>query len=163
MSKYLMIDFGSTFTKLVAVDTEKEDIIATAAHFTTVVEDITIGYNNALKELYKKIGEEIKFDKLGTFMYSKEDGTPASKLKEQVHHMTKKSRYKKIMSIQKAISKKNLEEKLTKLKTSLEYFDEIINAKEPSRIILQMIIDKIYIHRDKTIRFKLKTDIEKMI
>ena len=64
MSKYLMIDFGSTFTKLVAVDTEKEDIIATAAHFTTVAEDITIGYNNALKELYKKLGEEIKFDKI---------------------------------------------------------------------------------------------------
>ena len=64
MSKYLMIDFGSTFTKLVAVDTEIEDIIATAAHFTTVAEDITIGYNNALKELYKKIGEEIKFDKI---------------------------------------------------------------------------------------------------
>ena len=59
-----MIDFGSTFTKLVAVDTQKEDIIATAAHFTTVAEDITIGYNNALKELYKKIGEEIKFDKI---------------------------------------------------------------------------------------------------
>ena len=64
MSKYLMIDFGSTFTKLVAVDTEKEDIIATASHFTTVAEDITIGYNNALKELYKKLGEEIQFDKI---------------------------------------------------------------------------------------------------
>lgn len=64
MSKYLMIDFGSTFTKLVAVDTEKEDIIATAAHFTTVADDITIGYNNALKELYKKLGQEVKFDKI---------------------------------------------------------------------------------------------------
>lgn len=63
MSKYLMIDFGSTFTKLVAVDTEKEDIIATASHFTTVNDDITIGYNNALKKLYETIGEEIKFDK----------------------------------------------------------------------------------------------------
>ena len=58
--------------------------------------------------------------------------------------------------------KKNLEEKFEQLKTSLEYFDEIINAKEPSRIILQLIIDKIYIHRDKTIRFKLKSDIEKL-
>lgn len=64
MSKYLMIDFGSTFTKLVAVDTQKEDIIATASHFTTVAEDITIGYTNALKELYKKLGEEIQFDKI---------------------------------------------------------------------------------------------------
>lgn len=64
MSKYLMIDFGSTFTKLVAVDALKEDIIATASHFTTVSEDITIGYQKALKLLYKKIGSEIKFDKI---------------------------------------------------------------------------------------------------
>ena len=64
MSKYLMIDFGSTFTKLTAVDTGLEDIIATSAHFTTVATDITIGYENALKELYKKLGAEIKFDKL---------------------------------------------------------------------------------------------------
>ena len=64
MSKYLMIDFGSTFTKLTAVDTETEDIIATASHFTTVAEDITIGYHNALKVLYEKIGKEIKFDKI---------------------------------------------------------------------------------------------------
>ena len=34
MSRYLMIDFGSTFTKLTAVDTEKEDIIATLTAFT---------------------------------------------------------------------------------------------------------------------------------
>lgn len=64
MSRYLMIDFGSTFTKLVAVDTLKEDIIATASHFTTVATDITIGYENALEELYKKIGERVKFDKI---------------------------------------------------------------------------------------------------
>lgn len=58
--------------------------------------------------------------------------------------------------------KKSLEEKIQEVKTALEYFDEIINAKEPNRIILQMIIDKIYIHRDKTIRFKLKIDIDKL-
>ena len=32
--------------------------------------------------------------------YSKEDGTPASRLKEQIHPMTKKSRYNKIMKLQ---------------------------------------------------------------
>lgn len=45
-------------------------------------------------------------------MYSKEDGTPASRLKEQVHHMTKKSRHGKIMQKQKEISKENLEKKI---------------------------------------------------
>ncbi len=58
MSRYLMIDFGSTFTKLVAVDTEKEDIIGTASHFTTVDTDIVIGYKRALIKLSEKLGTE---------------------------------------------------------------------------------------------------------
>ncbi len=62
-------------------------------------------------ELYEFVSKT-KFDKLGTFMYSKEDGTPAAKLKEQIHYMTKKSRHRKIMSMQKEISKENLEKKL---------------------------------------------------
>ena len=61
--KYLMIDFGSTFTKLTAVDTELEDVIGTSSAFTTVATDITIGYYKALDELYKNIGEKIEFDK----------------------------------------------------------------------------------------------------
>lgn len=40
-------------------------------------------------ELYKFI-EEARFDKLGCFSYSKEDGTPAARLKEQIHPMTKR-------------------------------------------------------------------------
>ena len=59
--------------------------------------------------------------------------------------------------------KKNLEQKVNKLKTAVEYFDEMINAKVPNRMILQMMIDKIYIDRSKMIQFELKTDIEKMI
>ena len=65
MSRYLMIDFGSTFTKLTAVDSNLEDVIATASHFTTVDTDISIGYKNALKVLADKLGEENpKFDKI---------------------------------------------------------------------------------------------------
>lgn len=45
-------------------------------------------------------------------MYSKEDGTPAARLKEQVHHMTKKSRHQKIMKEQKEISNENLKQKV---------------------------------------------------
>ena len=56
--------------------------------------------------------KEAKFDKLGCFAYSKEDGTPAARIKEQIHPMTKKSRYNKIMSLQKEISKQNLEKRI---------------------------------------------------
>ena len=42
-----------------------------------------------------------------------------------------------------ADEKKTLEENIIKLKTAVEYFDEIINSEEPNRMILQMLIDKI--------------------
>ena len=63
MKNYLLIDFGSTNTKLTAVDVENAEIIGTAKHFTTVEEDIRIGYNNALKELYSKYGK-LEFEKI---------------------------------------------------------------------------------------------------
>ena len=56
--------------------------------------------------------EEARFDKLGAFMYSKEEGTPAAQLPEQVYGTTKKSRYNKIMKIQQRISKENLQNKI---------------------------------------------------
>ncbi len=56
-------------------------------------------------ELYNYV-EEAKFDRLGAFSYSKEDGTPAAKIKTQVHPMTKKSRYNKIMKLQAKVSEK---------------------------------------------------------
>ena len=65
------------------------------------------------EELYNFV-KEAKFDKLGAFTYSKEDGTPASRLKEQIHHMTKKARYNKIMKLQQEISKENEKKQIGK-------------------------------------------------
>ena len=59
-------------------------------------------------ELYNFV-QETKFNKLGVFKYSKEDGTPAARLKEQIHYKTKQSRFNKIMEIQQLISKEKLE------------------------------------------------------
>lgn len=55
------------------------------------------------EELYNFI-KETKFDRLGAFSYSKEEGTPAEKLPNQIHTNTKKSRYNKIMSLQQQIA-----------------------------------------------------------
>ena len=63
------------------------------------------------QELYDFINKT-KFDKLGVFKYSKEEGTPASTMKNQIHHMTKKSRYNKIMSLQQIISNEKLKDKI---------------------------------------------------
>ena len=69
--------------------------------------------NKDFEELYNFV-KEAKFDKLGVFMYSKEDGTPAEKMPNQIHGNTKKSRYNKIMRLQKGISKENLEKRVGK-------------------------------------------------
>ena len=58
--------------------------------------------------------KETKFDRLGTFMYSKEDGTPAAKLPKQIHGNTKKSRYNKIMKEQQKIAAEKMKEKIGK-------------------------------------------------
>lgn len=66
MDAILLIDFGSTYTKLTAVDIENEEIIGTAKDLTTVDTDIMTGFNKAYEELQKKTsGKEVKFiDKL---------------------------------------------------------------------------------------------------
>lgn len=61
-----------------------------------------------------KFVQQAKFDKLGAFMYSKEEGTPAAKLPDQIHGNTKKSRYNKIMQIQQKVSNQNLRKKIGK-------------------------------------------------
>ena len=62
-------------------------------------------------ELYEFV-HRAKFEKLGVFKYSKEDGTPAEKIKNHIHHKTKESRQRKIMLLEKQISKIKLEEKI---------------------------------------------------
>lgn len=64
MPKYLLIDFGSTFTKLTAVDSVSGDILGTASHVTTVTEDIRIGYRAALADLREKQVGDAAFDRI---------------------------------------------------------------------------------------------------
>ena len=55
MKAVLLIDFGSTYTKLTAVDIEAEAILATAASYTTVQTDINDGLRNGLAQLEEKL------------------------------------------------------------------------------------------------------------
>ena len=76
---------------------------------------LIVGFPGETKEDFeelKEFVEKAKFDKLGTFMYSKEDGTPAEKLPDQIHGNTKKARYNQIMKVQQEISKNLQEQKV---------------------------------------------------
>jgi uncharacterized protein (TIGR01319 family) len=53
---YLLIDFGSTYTKLTAVDLAAPAVLGTASALTTVEEGLIVGYQKARQELAKAVG-----------------------------------------------------------------------------------------------------------
>lgn len=57
MKPVLLIDFGSTYTKITAVDVESETVLGTARGITTVTTDITQGLNEALEQLFLQTGK----------------------------------------------------------------------------------------------------------
>ena len=64
----------------------------------TIRTTLIVGFPGETKEDFKELEDfvkETKFDKLGAFQYSKEEGTPAAKLPDQIHGNTKKARYNK--------------------------------------------------------------------
>ncbi len=81
----------------------------------TLRTSLIVGFPGETQKDFEELSDFVKkakFDKLGAFMYSKEDGTPAAKLPNQIHGNTKKSRYNKIMEIQQKISNENLQRKI---------------------------------------------------
>jgi ribosomal protein S12 methylthiotransferase len=50
--------------------------------------------------------KSVQFDRLGAFAYSKEEGTPAAKMKDQLSEREKQTRQEKLMTVQQKISAK---------------------------------------------------------
>ena len=71
MKPILLIDFGSTYTKLTAVDVEGEAILGTAQSYTTIETDIGDGLRKGLALLEKKTG---KLDFVETYACSSAAG-----------------------------------------------------------------------------------------
>lgn len=78
---------------------------------TTLIVGFPGETDNDFKQLYSFV-EESKFDRLGAFSYSAEDGTPASKFIDQVSENIKEERRNMIMQLQQRVSKDNLEKKV---------------------------------------------------
>ncbi len=56
MTPILLIDFGSTYTKVTAIDLDAAQLLGTAAAFTTVSTDIMEGLEQALAQLERQTG-----------------------------------------------------------------------------------------------------------
>jgi len=57
MENVLLIDYGSTYTKVTAVNLSESRLLGTASAFTTVETDVSDGLNTALDELYGQTGK----------------------------------------------------------------------------------------------------------
>lgn len=108
--------------------TSKEEIINLIKEIrknipnATLRTSIIVGFPGETNEDFEELMDFIelaKFDNLGAFMYSKEEGTPAASFKNQIHGNTKKSRYNKLMQKQQEIVRKKLEEQIQKQDTVL--------------------------------------------
>ena len=83
----------------------------------TLRTSLIVGFPGETQENFEELYEFVKktkFDKLGVFKYSKEENTPAASMPNQIHYKTKEARERKIMNLQKDISKEKLEKNIGK-------------------------------------------------
>lgn len=112
---------SNTVLKAMNRRTNKEDIVSLINKLRKNIPDIIlrttfiVGFpgegEDDFNELYDFI-EDIKFDKLGVFSYSKEEDTPAYEMKDQIEETVKQERVEKIMDLQKDISESLMKNKV---------------------------------------------------
>lgn len=68
---------------------------------------LIVGFPGETEEDFKKLlhfVEEVQFDRLGVFCYSREEGTPAASMPDQVSERLKRERHRKLMRAQARVS-----------------------------------------------------------
>jgi ribosomal protein S12 methylthiotransferase len=88
---------------------------------------LIVGYPGETQEVFEELKEFVRstrFDRLGCFMYSAEEGTPAYELEDDISEELKQQRIEEILEIQQEISLEKNQEKVGK------EFDVIIDRRE---------------------------------
>lgn len=104
---------SNTVLKRMGRRNTKESLVQVIEKLRRQIPDIAIrttlitGFPGETEEEFQEMLEfvqESRFDRLGVFCYSQEEGTPAAKLPEQIDEDTKQSRQAQLMELQRAIS-----------------------------------------------------------
>lgn len=105
--------------------TSKEEIIGKINNLRENIPNIVlrtsliVGFPGESEEDFNELKDfinNIKLDKVGVFTYSREEGTPAAIMEDQIDEEVKKTREEEIMLLQKAVS-----EEINKNKVGREY------------------------------------------
>ena len=79
----------------------------------TIRTTLMVGFPGETDEDFQKLCDfikEVRFDDMGAFKFSPQDGTPAARMTDQVPEEVKENRYHELMAIQAAISEENNED-----------------------------------------------------
>ncbi len=157
--------------------TDKESILKLVKNLRKEIPDVIlrttliVGFpgetEDQFQELYDFV-KEVKFDRLGAFSYSPEDGTPAARFNDQIDEKTKEKRREAVMELQQKVSKDNLEKKIGNIHECLienvtedgEYFigrtymdvpseDGIVYIKFDDNIMINEFVDVKIIDSDE--------------
>lgn len=85
---------------------------------------------------------------------------------ENTYKSLEEEKYKEIEKLKRKLEELQNEDlviKREKLKQTIDYFNQIIESDSIDKAIINMLIDKIYIYHDKSVKFELKIDINKLI
>ncbi len=134
--KYLDVPIqhiNSRLLKLMNRDTDSRGILELISRIRKIVPEaairtsIIVGFPSETHKEFEELLDfvrDTRFDRLGAFMYSAEEGTPAHGFKDQVPEKVKKDRFNAIMTLQQQISVENNAKFLGRT------IDVIIDAKE---------------------------------
>ena len=75
----------------------------------------------------------------------------------------KLNKIKGITATLERMNNEDTERKRQNVKNAIDYFDEIINSEIPSKDVLNNVLKEIRIYHDKTIKFDLKVEIDRLI
>lgn len=89
--------------ELVSIIQKLRNVIPDIAIRTTLITGFPGEQEEDYEELYRFVNE-IEFDRLGVFTYSREEDTPAAGMSEQIPEDVKKKRRDELMELQQAIS-----------------------------------------------------------
>lgn len=119
-------------------NTTKAGILKTLKKIRKIIPDaalrtsIIVGFPSETEREFKELLDFIKdarFEKLGAFIYSREEGTPAYAMKGQIPHKIKSERFDMIMSAQRDISGDKIRRLLGKV------VDVLIDEKEDEHFL----------------------------
>lgn len=133
----------------------KEKKKGSSKNLNKIIRDLNI-LNDELKLLYSQKIKDILKETNAEYRQIIENSYAEleNEKKRQIAVLTKEA--EELQNMNTIDSKKNI-------KTAAEIFDDIISSEAPDRKMLEMILDKIIIFKDKTIEFKLLVDIDALL